>query len=330
MGTGETVAVASAPGKCILFGEHAVVYGQPAVAVALKQRLTVSMKPASSWSVDGSPLRPERHPHICMLKDRLLAGSDVSPMALHIQADIPRASGLGSSAALSAAVSAALTHLLEPVHELKTQQLSENAHLAEAHAQGGRASPLDTSTSVEGGVVMLSDQRESLGTWLYTRTLNTPEGERSWEVHAVQPTVEDVYLVLGSTGVHASTSKQVAMVAETLENDPSKQQHIEAIGAVARRGMVALMEGDVEAVGRAMTENHLLLRQLGVSSPELEALVQAAAPTALGVKLTGAGGGGCMVALTRDPERTGQAIELAGGRIFVSTLANAGVKVETV
>ena len=153
---------------------------------------------------------------------------------------------------------------------------------------------------------MLSDQRESLGTWLYTRTLNTPEGERSWEVHAVQPTVEDVYLVLGSTGVHASTSKQVAMVAETLENDPSKQQHIDAIGAVARRGMVALMEGDVEGVGRAMTENHLLLRQLGVSSPELEALVQAAAPTALGVKLTGAGGGGCMVALTRSrTNRTG-------------------------
>ena len=106
------------------------------MAVALKQRLTVSMKPASSWSVDGSPLRPERHPHICMLKDRLLAGSDVSPMALHIQADIP-ASGLGSSAALSAAVSAALTHLLEPVHDLETQQLSEDAHLAEAHAQGG-------------------------------------------------------------------------------------------------------------------------------------------------------------------------------------------------
>jgi len=58
MGEQRRSIVASAPGKCILFGEHAVVYGQPAVAVALEQRLQVTMIPASSWSVDGSPLNP--------------------------------------------------------------------------------------------------------------------------------------------------------------------------------------------------------------------------------------------------------------------------------
>ena len=79
-----------------------------------------------------------------------------------------------------------------------------------------------------------------------------------------------------------------------------------------------------------MSENHLLLRNLGVSSPELENLIQAAAPSALGVKLTGAGGGGCMVALTRDPKTTSEAIELAGGRALISTFGNPGVRLDEV
>ena len=106
MGEAEVLVAASAPGKCILFGEHAVVYGQPAVAVAIEQRLSISATRAASWSVDGSALDPQRHPHITMLKERWL--SDSEPLALHVSGDIPRASGLGSSAALSAAVGAAM------------------------------------------------------------------------------------------------------------------------------------------------------------------------------------------------------------------------------
>ena len=79
MGEGPMLVVASAPGKCILFGEHAVVYGQPAVAVAIEQRLTVSMTPATSWSVDGSALDETKHPHITMLKDIWL--HEAPPMA---------------------------------------------------------------------------------------------------------------------------------------------------------------------------------------------------------------------------------------------------------
>ena len=327
MGDQEPSVVASAPGKCILFGEHAVVYGQPAVAVALEQRLKVTMLPASDWSVDGSPLNPLKHPHITMLKDRFLA-EDHQPMAIHIQGDIPRASGLGSSAALSAAVSAAFS-TMSSGEELKSEHLSEAAHMAEAFAQQGRASPIDTSTSVEGGVVVLSNQREATGKWAYTRRMDTPEGERTWEVHRLQPPTDEVYLVLGNTGVHAPTSQQVAMVAQALAKTPERVNEIQAIGAVARRGLAALVKGDYESVGQAMSENHLLLRGLGVSSPELEQLIQAAIPSSLGVKLTGAGGGGCMVALTRHPKQTSESIELAGGRTLISRIGNGGVRLET-
>ena len=118
------------------------------------------------------------------------------------------------------------------------------------------------------------------------------------------------------------------MVAETLAENPSRMMEIQAIGTIARRGLAALVDGDYQAVGHAMSENHLLLRNLGVSSPELESLIRAAAPSSLGVKLTGAGGGGCMVALTRDPKQTSEAIELAGGRSLVSRIGNGGVRIE--
>lgn len=304
-----------------------MVYGQPAVAVAIEQRLTVTMTPASSWSVDGSPLNSKKHPHIMMLKEALM--SKDNPMALRVSGDIPNASGLGSSAALSAAVGAAMHHLSAEHEALDNDRLSALAHLAEAHAQNGRASPMDASTSVEGGVVLLSNQREERGDWLYTRRLATPEGERTWEVHALPTAADDIYLVLGNTGVHAPTARQVAMVANALSAEPHRMQEIKAIGTVARRGIEALIRGDYEAVGHAMSENHLLLRNLGVSSPELEDLIQAATPTSLGVKLTGAGGGGCMVALTRDPKTTSEAIELAGGRVLISRLGNAGVRLDS-
>ena len=119
------------------------------------------------------------------------------------------------------------------------------------------------------------------------------------------------------------------MVAQALAKTPERVNEIEAIGAVARRGLAALVKGDYESVGQAMSENHLLLRGLGVSSPELEQLIQAAIPSSLGVKLTGAGGGGCMVALTRHPKQTSESIELAGGRTLISRIGNGGVRLET-
>ncbi|DAC29016.1 MAG TPA: mevalonate kinase, partial [Candidatus Poseidoniaceae archaeon] len=66
-----------------------------------------------------------------------------------------------------------------------------------------------------------------------------------------------------------------------------------------------------------------------VSSPELDALIKAATPSSLGAKLTGAGGGGCMVALTRNPQQTSDAIELAGGRTLISKLGSHGFNIET-
>ena len=185
---------------------------------------------------------------------------------------------------------------------------------------------MDSSTCAHGGCIVLSDQVEDGLNWLYSRKLN----DVSWEVHSVELSKnEEVWLVIGSTGIHAPTHEQVAKVASLLEENPDKMREIETIGIVARRGIAALLKGDMKSVGRAMSENHLLLRSLGVSCPELESLISAAAPTSLGVKLTGAGGGGCMIALTEDPKATSEAIELAGGRTLISKLGADGMKVDS-
>ena len=97
---------ASAPGKCILFGEHAVVYGQPAVAVAIDQRMNVKLELSEEWRIDGMIFHPERHPHVDALRQRMWNSGP--PLSIKITGEIPPASGLGSSAALSVAASAAL------------------------------------------------------------------------------------------------------------------------------------------------------------------------------------------------------------------------------
>ena len=371
----------SAPGKCILFGEHAVVYGQPAVAVALDQRITVKIQASQTgtWLLDGNRLDMDRNPHIRALIEKLWpAEMGAPPLSIQIESSIPRSSGLGSSAALSVAFAGALrlargrwvtksgsvdirhwaegfgshmktTNPYDSSHgfsvDLPTDELfhvsgtmavddDENAILAhgvEAAAQNGRASPIDSSTCSHGEIVVISDTIESELTHLYQRNLTTPEGKIIWQIHGVELSTkpDDVYLVVGNTGINAPTGKQVAKVARLIKQHPEKIEVIETIGKIARRGIKALMMGDFDAVGRTMSENHLMLKSIGVSSPELDALIKAATPSSLGAKLTGAGGGGCMVALTRNPQQTSDAIELAGGRTLISKLGSHGFNIET-
>ena len=371
---------ASAPGKCILFGEHAVVYGHPAVAVAIDQRISVEIQPSPNnlWLLDGSRLNMNRNPHIKGLIEKLWPKKfGAPPLSIHIKGTIPRASGLGSSAALSVATAAALrmargrwvskidateqqywlegfgstltntepydnsvgffstnspqdSHHITGEGSVDCDECAILAHGVEAAAQQGRASPMDSSTCSHGGFVIISDMIEQGVDYLYQRTLAMKDATRQWQIHEMIPPsdAEDIYLVIGNTGIHAPTGKQVAKVANMLQKDPSRMKEIETIGKIARRGIQALKEGEFARVGRTMTENQLMLSSIGVSSPELDNLIKAASPSSLGAKLTGAGGGGCMVALTKNPKETSDAIELAGGRTLISRLGSSGLSID--
>ena len=365
--------VASAPGKVVLFGEHAVVYGHPAISASIAQRTTVTLRPVegSGINIGRVQVNPARHPHLASLMGRLWDASTAPGLDLSVDSDVPRGAGLGSSAAFAVASAMALRaargRWVDPVtgawHEgyasdgseselfngaVRTDQRTEQSvrvygqaavsaeeasllgHVGEALSQEGRASPMDTMTSAYGGLVMLSDRMEDEATWVMKRTMPMGDEQRTWDLHHLRDLrLEDgLSLVVGHTGINAPTTNMVAGVASRRASDPGIDEAMQAIGGLVHRGLDALKTGDAEALGRTMTENHLLLRRIGVSHPKLEALVSAALPTSLGAKLTGAGGGGCMIALTRDAKATSEAIELAGGRTWITGLGTPGARLE--
>lgn len=317
---------ASAPGKCILLGEHAVVYGHPALAVSIDLRLNVDITIQSPESehhiIDGNILKPEIHPHVSSALDEIW-GSENKKLNISVSSEIPASAGLGSSAALSVAIATGLINAKNK--EIVLEEISSIAHRLEANAQDGLASPMDTSTSTHGGCVLLANQK--LGeNWLYSRILN----DKKWEIHSFElhENMKNASLVIGHSGIHSSTAEMVRNVKERLDENPELKQDIDAINALTKLGVNAIENGDLEALGAVMNLNHTHLQNIGVSCTELDNLVSTARETSFGAKLTGSGGGGCMIALSKNPTETARDIELAGGRSYICKFGVPGVKIE--
>lgn len=321
------MVTAFAPGKCILFGEHAVVYGQPAVAVSIDAGVEVTISESSRWILEGMSFEQSKHPHISYIINDVFQYTG-RPLKIDIRSGLFSAAGLGSSAALSNSMGAALHQYTKPNEPLDLISLAKMGHSAEARAQKGRASPTDTATSALGGCVVVSGSSPAGAKHIFDATLETPEGSRNWSVSKVElPEIEDVWLVLGFTGIGSPTGDMVAGVSDLLKSDPIKMKEIDAIGQITHSGLRALSSGNMERVGQAMNECQERLRKIGVSSPELENLISATERHSLGTKLTGAGGGGCMVSLTRNPKRVAESIEIAGGRPLVSKFGSGGARI---
>ena len=286
------MATWSAPGKIFLFGEHAVVYGKPGLAMAIKPRVHVTVRRHRNPA-------PAKSPYIdhCF-RELGVRGS------VYVSSQMPSSAGLGSSAAVTVATLSAANdefHL-----ELDREEIAAIAHRIEQSVQKGRASPTDTYVSTMGGLVLIM-------------------GESRRRVPPVS-----LNLVIGNTQVSHSTSRMVELDAEDRERIPDVISPIlDAIGALTLEGLRKLEEP--KELGRLMDVNHALLDAIGVGHPSLTKLVIAArAAGAFGAKMTGAGGGGCLIALS---PRTGKtriagALDAAGGRAFITTIDTAGVRKE--
>lgn len=293
---------ASAPGKFVILGEHAVVYGKPAVVLAVDLRMDISVRNARYNTINGERIDFRRQPHL-----RYLTRNATGGLEFETHSDIPVGSGLGSSAALSAALALALAE--KNGVRMSEAELVEEAYSAELYAQG-IGSPMDASACVHGGGVAIN-LPESEGRHLWTVT----RGERTWSVSDVD--VPDMTFVIGNTGVKAPTGPQVGKVRRYINRSGFASDIINDIEQTTLEGNDAISHGDVERLGRLMTRDHKLLSILGVSSRELNKLVNAALPYSYGAKLTGSGGGGCMVALTDEPDKVCKAIVSRGGTPYV-------------
>jgi len=321
--------VASAPAKTILFGEHFVVYGEPAIVLAVDRRARVSAELRSDQriyisSIDleysgffigehfqlergGQEARTTLEPIRIAIQRVLDLSGRKAGVSVEIRSSIPVAAGLGSSAAVAAAVAAAVSRLLNV--DLSREEVFNIAYEAERFVHG-TPSGIDPAISTHGGVLLF---RKDGGF--------TPLDVK-----------DDMPLVIGDTGIERSTGELVAMVRERRERYPSIINPIIKVGGkTALRAVRALENGDLHTLGELMDINHALLYAIGVSNEPLERLVHAARKAgALGAKLTGAGGGGCMIALSLSDkvEPVVDAIERAGGIAFVARKISEGVRIE--
>lgn len=305
----------SAPGKFVVMGEHAVVYGKPALALAIDMRFTLRMAPGKTFRVNGKPAtNATMSPHMRWISQ----AHGNQPVSVFIDGRVPAGSGLGSSAALSAAYSGAVRTLSgEPADH---ESVARESYEAEFAAQG-RGSPMDTSAACNGGGVALNvpyAKKDLL--WHIEKNGN------SWDVSRFD--VPEMTFVIGNTGIRAATGPLVEKVRKYREESEFAYNIVEEIGQLTLDGMKCITSNDWVELGTLMSYNHKLLGILGVSCPELDSLVEAALPTSYGAKLTGSGGGGCMVALTDKPEQTAAAIRAAGGTPYIVRTGVPGLEVK--
>jgi mevalonate kinase len=297
----------------ILFGEHAVVFGKPALALAIDLRIVAEVSPADEYTVNRNPMKKRHHAYISASLDEAWGGP---PIDVRTVSRIPSGSGLGSSAALTVSCVAAL---LSAKGETTSEDVARRAFEVENMVQG-RASPTDTSASTHGhGIIVSSDLLDGL-LW------RIEKGERKWNVHHCD--VPELGFVVGYTGINASTRLLAAKVKNLVDSDGDAKKAVDRIGEIVLEGVEATKKNDKKSLGRLMIENHALLNQLGVGHPALDKLVEACSGHSYGAKMTGAGGGGSMIALTDDPDAVSKAIRDAGGEPIIARVGCEGVRVE--
>jgi mevalonate kinase len=294
------------PGKVILLGEHAVVYGEPALAVPLGLGVTARGAPADRSLLvppPGLSLHHRRMLHEAFARAAEAAGRP--GVRVSVESNLPISMGLGSSAALAVAVSRVL---LEAAGQRASPARVVEVALRMEQAFHGTPSGVDHTCSAWGTPILFRKATKG----------------RPGRVRRVRPRGEAV-LVLGLVGPRRGTQQTVAALRERASRWPTRYARLfREMGQLVREGTRALEAGDLESLGDAMNVNHGLLAAAGVSSPLLDAAVDALRRAgALGAKLTGAGGdGGAVVALFRAPPRDRKALERSGMRLFLSRLGS--------
>ena len=278
---------ASAPGKIILFGEHAVVYGQPALAIPVTQvHANVEVETSSQVGIwlDAPDIGlhaelnslPAENPLAAVIRNLFFAlHIDPFPnLAIRVSSTIPVASGLGSGASVSVAMIRALSSFLGK--SLTDEQVNQLCFEIEKLHHG-------TPSGIDNTVVTYAKPVYFVrGHSIETFTVGRPFS-----------------IVIGDTGIPAPTKESVADVRQLWEADQSKWEKVfNEVGSIAKNARERIEKGDWQGLGELMDQNHVLLQKMTVSSPDLDRLVAAAKRTgALGAKLSGGGRGGNMIAL---------------------------------
>lgn len=311
MGTGRTT-IATACGKVILFGEHAVVYGRPAIAVPVTQvqaqatveesgdHLILIARDLGQEHRWGNEPSKELEPLVTLVEAtlRYLRVNEPPPLRITLTSTIPIARGLGSGAAVATALVRGVSQHLG--HELAPQEVSRLVYEAERFYHGTPSGIDNTVIAYEKAIWFVKGQEPE------TLTLGQP-----------------LDLVIADSGIKSPTKKIVQAVRQAYDREPQRfEKLLDKIGILVDKARQALLQGDLQKVGELVSANHGLLRAMGVSLPILDTLVKAAEKArALGAKLSGAGRGGSVIVLVKpqDQDRVAQALLDAEAKSIIHT-----------
>jgi len=321
-------AIAVSPAKVILFGEHFVVSGNSAISMTIDLPTVVTVEPlkgdeiqirsedlgleaafspagqiaqSAGANAEGT-LRP-----IFEVADFTLKKLKQSRRGLKIavKSRVPIGMGLGSSAATAVGTVSAITTLLGK--PLSKEEVFDAAYSLEKMVHG-HPSGVDQATVTYGGLISY----------------------RKGRVDATLQVTKPPMLIIGNTGKRRSTGEFVGRVTRLRETDPKEYGRIASEAQkISESAVDALRNGQPETLGALMNENQRLLELVGVSSPDLERLISAARSAgAFGAKLTGGGGGGCMIAVVGETTyaRVSRSIQEAGGQVVPTEFAPHGVQ----
>ncbi len=324
---GEKTYEVTSPGQIFLFGEHAVVYGEPALAAAINIRTKARSeanenkrfrvfserigrlegkvkKENGTWKIIDREGDLEELNFVTKAAEITLnyvkKGEGID---LEIESKLPSGSGLGSSSAVTTATIASVSLALE--ERLNRKEISQLAFDTEVAIQGA-ASKTGVNVASYGGFLKI---------------------ERN-EMERLR-TAPELKIVIGYTGKYGNTGELVRKVKKLKESRPKIiEPIIETIGKCTESGINSLRKSDLQKVGALMNANQNLLEGLQVSSPELRKLIKSArASGALGAKLTGSGGGGCMIALGSGKiNKISKAIKDAGGHPIETKIGVEGLR----
>jgi mevalonate kinase len=283
--------ISTAPGKTILFGEHAVVYGQPAIAVPVTERQAkVKIFPligsqtdqiqfiAPQIQFEKNYIDLDKHHPFCIALEQVKNFLDIShypACKIHLSSTIPISSGLGSSAAISVSLINALFSFVG--YQASESLLSELAYKVEIEFHG-------TPSGIDNTVVA------------YRKPVYFQKGK---DIEFINPG-GNFTIIIADSGVSGNTKVAVAGVRERwLNNTILFEEYFQKIGEIASHAKMALENGEQTILGNLMNANQELLRKIGVSHPSLENLIDISMKHGgLGAKLCSGGLGGNIIILT--------------------------------